>query len=204
MNAAEDQQAVGSGSVSDSGSGSTPNSGSAPSSDGDAAALLDVCARKGFYIACAESLTGGLLADAFVSVPGASAVFLGSAVTYHLGAKNHILGVDAALLDAEGAVDPSVAAQMAEGTSKLYSTAVPSERVVGISTTGVAGPDSDGYKPVGLVYVGIKVPGESAQVCELHLSGNREEIRRAVVRAALAFALDTLSSHYCSVVPKVR
>lgn len=185
MNAAEGQQTVDSGSVS--------ASGSALNSEDDAAALLDLCARKGLYIACAESLTGGLLSDAFVSVPGASAVFLGSAVTYHLGAKNHILGVDAALLDAEGAVDPRVATQMAEGTSKLYSTAVPSNQVVGISTTGVAGPDSDGYKPVGLVYVGIKVPGEAAQVRELHLSGNRAEIRRATVRSALTFALDTLS-----------
>ncbi|MCI1901585.1 MAG: CinA family protein [Bifidobacteriaceae bacterium] len=157
-----------------------------------AAQILTACAQRGFYLACAESLTGGLLSDAFVSVPGASAVFLGSAVTYHLGAKNHLLGVDATVLESEGAVDPRVALQMAAGTAKLYSTAVPSDRVVGISTTGVAGPDSDGFKPVGLVYVGVKIPDEEPQVRELHLQGERQQIRRAAVDEALKFTVARL------------
>jgi nicotinamide-nucleotide amidase len=167
-----------------------------------AARVLALCGQRGFYIAGAESLTGGLLADSFVSVPGASAVFLGSAVTYHLGAKRHILGVDRAILDSEGAVDPRVAAQMAEGTARVYSAAVsadgeeiatPANPVVGISTTGVAGPDSDGYKSVGLVYVGVRLPGvATAQVRELHLKGDRAAIRRAAVTAALEFVLSQL------------
>ncbi len=80
-----------------------------------AACLIRLCVREGWHIACAESLTGGLLADAFVRVPGASRAFLGSAVTYHLGAKRHLLDVDGALLDHVGAVDARVARQMAEG-----------------------------------------------------------------------------------------
>lgn len=176
-----------------------------------AADLLEECLRSELFISCAESLTGGLLADAFVSVPGASRVFLGSAVTYHLGAKQHILGVDETLLAAEGAVDPRVASQMASGTARLYSTAVPSSRVVGISTTGVAGPDSDGFKPVGLVYVGVSVPsevgvdgagagsdgndaGRVTRVRELRLEGNRQEIRRRAVEAAIVFAREMLDS----------
>ena len=59
-----------------------------------AAAVLAYCETNRFKIAAAESLTGGLLADAFVRVPGASKVFLGSAVTYDIRAKASILGVD--------------------------------------------------------------------------------------------------------------
>ncbi len=66
-----------------------------------AAAVLAYEANH-FKIAAAESLTGGLLADAFVRVPGASKVFLGSAVTYDIRAKASILGVDAELLRSEG------------------------------------------------------------------------------------------------------
>ena len=85
-----------------------------------AAAVLAYCETNRFKIAAAESLTGGLLADAFVRVPGASKVFLGSAVTYDIRAKASILGVDAELLLREGAVHPEVARQMAFGTARLY------------------------------------------------------------------------------------
>ena len=85
-----------------------------------AAAVLAYCETNRFKIAAAESLTGGLLADAFVRVPGASKVFLGSAVTYDIRAKASILGVDAELLRSEGAVHPEVARQMAAGTARLY------------------------------------------------------------------------------------
>lgn len=60
-----------------------------------AAAVLRYCEANHFKIAAAESLTGGLLADAFVRIPGASKVFLGSAVTYDIRAKAKILGVNA-------------------------------------------------------------------------------------------------------------
>lgn len=73
-----------------------------------AAAVLRYCEANHFKIAAAESLTGGLLADAFVRIPGASKVFLGSAVTYDIRAKAKILGVNADLLAREGAVHPEV------------------------------------------------------------------------------------------------
>jgi nicotinamide-nucleotide amidase len=170
-----------------------------------AARLIDVCVRRGWYIACAESLTGGLLADAFVSFPGASRVFLGSAVTYHLGAKKHLLGVDGHLLASAGAVDPRVARQMAVGAARAYApsllpldgdrandmdAAVDMSRILALSTTGVAGPDSDGYKPVGLVYVGLLLPGQAVMAEELHLSGDRQLIRRAAVEAVLRLACE--------------
>lgn len=168
----------------------------------DAAFLIDFCVRHHWSIACAESLTGGLLADAFVSVPGASRAFLGSAVTYHLGAKRHLLGVNGHLLSCEGAVDPSVARQMVVGTAKAYAPALlpldgpdgpgdPS-RILALSTTGVAGPQSDGHKPVGLVYVGLLVPGHEAQSRELRLQGDREQIRCGAVAVVLNWARRTV------------
>ncbi len=130
--------------------------------------VLSKSLSKGLHIAAAESLTGGLLADAFVSVPGASRVFCGSAVTYDIHAKSKILGVDAQLLQTEGAVYPDVAMQMAVGASNIYRSSgwfydsyeqcVNSFPIVGLSTTGVAGPGPDGNKPAGLVYVGVLLP----------------------------------------------
>lgn len=138
--------------------------------------ILSNSVQLGFHIAAAESLTGGLLADAFVSVPGASRVFCGSAVTYDIHAKAKILGVNAHLLQTEGAVFKDVAMQMAVGASLIYrgsgwkyeedsseeSSKESSEEsnfpIIGLSTTGVAGPGPDGSKPAGLVYVGVLLP----------------------------------------------
>ena len=144
-----------------------------------AAAVLAYCETNRFKIAAAESLTGGLLADAFVRVPGASKVFLGSAVTYDIRAK-------------EGAVHPEVARQMAFGTARLYRQQEDGDRVVGLSTTGVAGPGPDGDKPAGLAYVGCSLPSgfgsvrsRRTEAFELRLQGDRESIRRGVVYCIL-------------------
>lgn len=155
--------------------------------DALAAHVLDVCRSHGWLIACAESLTGGLLADAFVRIPGASEVFLGSAVTYAVPSKAHVLGVDADLLAREGAVHPEVARQMARGTAALYaaSSSHYAGRVIGLSTTGVAGPGPDGDKPAGLAYIGLALPGGAPIACEVRASGDRPQVRRGVVLAVL-------------------
>lgn len=150
-----------------------------------AARILAACRTRGLFVCASESLTGGLLADAFVRIPGASAVFLGSAVTYAIEAKAHILGVNSGLLEREGAVHPDVAKQMAVGTVAAYSVPASRDgRVIGLSTTGVAGPGPDGDKPEGLVYIGFAVPGPEGLHSEaerLDLSGTRAEIRRDTV-----------------------
>ena len=140
--------------------------------DSLAAGILKICEANNTKIACAESLTGGLLADAFVRIPGASNVLLGSAVTYDINAKASILHVDKALLDREGAVHPKAVL----GCD------------IALSTTGVAGPGPDGDKPAGLVYVGLRIPAsltadhaEVLKAVELHLDGMREEVRRLTV-----------------------
>lgn len=152
-----------------------------------AARILSNSVQLGFHIAAAESLTGGLLADAFVCVPGASRVFCGSAVTYDIHAKAKILGVDAHLLQTEGAVFRDVAMQMAVGASRIYrgagweyeddssaeSSADSSFPIIGLSATGVAGPGPDGSKPAGLVYVGVLLP-ESFNLRDLILHKSSE------------------------------
>ncbi|MBW3095233.1 nicotinamide-nucleotide amidohydrolase family protein [Bifidobacterium sp. 64T4] len=138
---------------------------------GLAADLLHGLEPRGVKLACAESLTGGLLADALVRIPGASAVFLGSAVTYDIRAKASILGVDRALLEREGAVHPEVARQMAAYTAHLYDQPEYEGRVIGLSTTGVAGPGPDGDKPAGLAYVAVAVPDAMAHAVRDHLAG---------------------------------
>ena len=80
-----------------------------------AASILKELEARGFKLAIAESLTGGLLSAEFVSVPGASNVLLGSIVAYQTSLKHELLGVSRTLLENQGAVDPEVAAQMAAG-----------------------------------------------------------------------------------------
>jgi nicotinamide-nucleotide amidase len=161
--------------------------------------LMELCHEKGWFLACAESLTGGLLADAFVSIPGASTVFLGSAVTYYLGAKMKLLGVDEQMLKTVGAVDPRVAQQMAQGTQRLYAQARQEYEglsslplVLGLSTTGVAGPESDGFQPVGRVYTGVCVPGHVPQSHAHMYAGDRDAIRRQAVLGAIDGGLAAL------------
>nr|WP_236630815.1 nicotinamide-nucleotide amidohydrolase family protein [Bifidobacterium aemilianum] len=156
-----------------------------------AARIMEYCGKRRLRIAAAESLTGGLLADAFVRIPGASAVFLGSAVTYDIAAKASILHVDADLLSRKGAVDPEVARQMAQGAAALYRQSQYGDRIIGLSTTGVAGPGPDGDKPAGLVYVGVCLPVPVAvsgrldsgllEATELRLQGSRESVRLQTV-----------------------
>lgn len=153
-----------------------------------AAAILEICTAKGWRIACAESLTGGLLADAFVSVPGASRTFAGSLVIYDIRDKEKILGVDGAVLREKGAVEEEVALQMALGAGKAFA---PGPLLL-LSTTGVAGPDTDGFKPVGTVCCAALAPGKAPALRTFHFSGAREKVRLSAVEGALSCALSLL------------
>lgn len=120
--------------------------------------LVENLVAKGQTLAFAESLTGGLLADAIVSVPGASKVFRGAAVTYATETKHTILGVDQQVLESKGAVDPTVALQMAHGAATIFGANY------AVGTTGVAGPDPQDKKPVGTVYLGFWVNGSGSSI----------------------------------------
>lgn len=144
-----------------------------------AAELVARLKESGLTVAVAESLTGGLLAAAFTSVPGASAVFRGSVTAYATDLKASQLGVSADLLDAEGAVHADVAAQMSRGVRRVLGADV------GIATTGVAGPTGQDRKPVGLVYVAVCAPDGTVRVTESHFAGDRESVRAQAVDEAL-------------------
>ena len=153
-----------------------------------AADLVHRLVTRGWTAAAAESLTGGLLLSTLISVPGASACVRGGVVAYATPLKHSLLGVDAALLEAEGAVHPEVARQMAVG-ARAAASVDGAAADVGIATTGVAGPATQDGRPVGTVYVAVSAPG-GTRVEALSLTGTRAEIRAEATRAALAIAVE--------------
>jgi nicotinamide-nucleotide amidase len=153
--------------------------------DAEARAVLEALGRRGWTIGTAESLTGGQLVAALVDVPGASASVRGGIVAYATDVKATALGVDTSLLERVGAVDATVAAQMAEGVRRALDTHV------GIATTGVAGPTPQDGRPVGTVYIAVATP-EGEYVSGFVLDGTRAEIRSRTVREALRACLARL------------
>ena len=125
---------------------------------------------RGLTLATAESCTGGQLAARLTAIPGVSAVYRGGVVSYWTQVKADVLGVDAGLLDAHGAVSEPTARAMAEGVCRV--TGAP----VGVSVTGVAGPDRDerGVE-VGTVFVGLATP-EGTFCRALDLGNRRRDI----------------------------
>ncbi|GAB3059767.1 CinA family protein [Intrasporangium mesophilum] len=154
---------------------------SARGTDGDR--LVSRLTAAGQTIACAESLTAGLVAATIADTPGASLVLRGGVVAYAAEVKADLLGVPAEILAQVGTVDPAVAVAMAEGCrTRLGAT-------WGISTTGVAGPGPSEGKPAGTVH--IAVAGPSGTVTRaLELNGTRAQIRAATVAAVLGLALE--------------
>lgn len=150
--------------------------------------LLAQLAGQGRTLAVAESLTGGMLAEQIVNVPGASAVFRGGVVAYVNEVKASVLGVSRKLLADNGAVDPEVAGAMATGVVRLLGADI------GIATTGVAGPDpADGREP-GAVFIAVEVvPSGVELVRGLQLTGDRQQIREQTAQAAFALLAEALA-----------
>jgi len=148
-----------------------------------AADLVTALRARAWSLGVAESLTGGALAAEIVSVPGASTVLSGGVVAYATPVKESLLGVDAALLAEHGPVHASVAEQMAAGVRAAVAIAGrPAD--VGLSTTGIAGPDSPDGQPVGTVHVGVATPTDVRSFAFL-FSGDRASIRAQAVDAAI-------------------
>lgn len=155
-----------------------------------ASEAFDALRARGWTLGIAESLTGGAVAAEFVSVPGASAVLLGGVVAYATPVKHTLLGVDEELLDAHGPVHPLVAMQMADGVRSAV--AVDGRRAdAGISTTGIAGPDSPDGQPVGTVHIGVVTP-KGERTAAFGFSGDRAQIRAQAVQAAFSTLLEVL------------
>lgn len=135
--------------------------------------------EKGLTISTAESCTGGLLAGTIINYPGVSEIFIEGAITYSNDAKMKTLGVKSETLEKFGAVSEETAKEMAEGIAKVSGTNI------GVSTTGIAGPGGGTEeKPVGLVYIGLHINGET-KARKFNFFGNRERVRRRSVLEAL-------------------
>lgn len=140
--------------------------------------VLAALKERWLTLSCAESCTGGLIAKRLTDLPGASAAFKGSAVTYWSENKHSLLGVPQELLDEKGAVSAEVAKAMAEGARSAFASDL------AVSATGVAGPDRDERgNPVGLVYVALAAP-EGTFCRELHLGQNRDRVRTTAAHHA--------------------
>lgn len=154
----------------------------------DVLALGDALRTRGWRMATAESCTGGLIAAACTSVAGSSDWFERGFVSYSNAAKVELLGVDAVLIDAHGAVSEPVARAMALGA--LEQTRV----ALAVAVTGIAGPGGAvPGKPVGTVWLAraVRVDGQPMLRAErLQFDGDRTAVREATVRTALAWLLE--------------
>ncbi|WDF24691.1 CinA family nicotinamide mononucleotide deamidase-related protein [Fusobacterium nucleatum] len=131
--------------------------------------------EKPLTISTAESCTGGMIASKLIEVPGISENFIEGIVSYSNEAKIKRLKVKKETLEKYGAVSEEVAREMLAGL----------KTDIGISTTGIAGPGGGTKnKPVGLVYIGIKVKDE-VKVFRRELKGDRNKIRQRAMMHAL-------------------
>jgi nicotinamide-nucleotide amidase len=132
---------------------------------------------RGWTLAAAESLTGGLFSSRVVSIAGASEYFRGAVVAYATGAKSDVLGVAEEILDEHGPVSAPVARAMATGARRVLGADV------GIGLTGVAGPLEQG-KPIGTVVIAVDGPLGVAHR-EVRLPGDRNVVRTLAAGTAL-------------------
>ena len=150
----------------------------------EAGALLALLQEKKLTFSAAESCTGGLIGKLVTDIPGSSAHFKGSAVTYWDSAKQAVLGVSGETLAAHTAVSAETAKEMVEGVRKLYETDI------AVSTTGYAGPGKgERGEPAGWVY--IAVSGKiGTEVYGEQFAGTRKDVRYAAAKKAFRYAAD--------------
>ena len=142
--------------------------------------IVSLLKKKKLKLAVAESCTGGMLSSAITSVSGSSKVFTMGLVTYSNQAKTNILKIPNQILKKNGAVSVQCCLAMVNNLSKI------SKAKVCISITGIAGPKGGSkQKPVGLVYIGVKI-GKKATINRCNFKNNgRTFIQKQTVKKAL-------------------
>ena len=146
--------------------------------------LVKKLIKKKLKISFAESCTGGLLASSITAISGASKVFNIGLVTYSNQSKIRFLKVNKNIIKKYGAVSAECCASMVRNLSKM------SNAQINVSITGIAGPKGGTkYKPVGLVYIGIK-KGNKIEVNKfLFKSKKRSSIQKAAVKSTINLIL---------------
>ena len=152
--------------------------------------LLESCLNKNIKLITAESCTGGLLSANITGIAGSSAVFSYGIICYSNKSKRKFLNVDVKTLKSHGAVSFETVKEMLAG---LCNQAV--SKTLTIAISGVAGPSGSESKPVGLVYIGVKVSSNNSEVITEHNFGNieRNKIQQKSVNEALKLSLDMIS-----------
>ncbi|MCY8913110.1 competence/damage-inducible protein A [Bacillus atrophaeus] len=137
--------------------------------------LSKACKEKGMTLSSAESFTGGLFAEWLTDLSGASQLFAGGVVCYSNEMKQHTLGVKPDTLQQFGAVSKECAGELASGIKRLTGSDI------GISFTGVAGPEGqEGHAP-GHVFIGIFADGKE-EVHEFNFAGSRTGVRKRATK----------------------
>lgn len=148
--------------------------------------LVESLKKRGMKIAFAESLTGGLISERIVSVPGASSIFEYGFITYSDESKIKVLGVSSECIEQYGSVSSQCAHFMAYGAYKN------SNADVAVAVTGFAGPsDGNEYEPVGTVYLGICISG-NVFVEKRFFTGDRQLIRSKTADAVFEIIINSL------------
>ena len=146
--------------------------------------IITIIKRKKLKLAIAESCTGGMLSSTITSVSGSSKVFTIGLVTYSNQAKTGILKIPKKIIKKYGAVSVQCCLAMVNNLSKI------SKSKICVSITGIAGPKGGTkQKPVGLVYIGIRI-GKKVIVnkCNFKNKG-RVYIQRQTVKKSLNLLL---------------
>nr|WP_307442303.1 competence/damage-inducible protein A [Bacillus atrophaeus] len=137
--------------------------------------LSKACKEKGMTLSSAESFTGGLFAEWLTDLSGASQLFAGGVVCYSNEMKQHTLGVKPDTLQQFGAISKECAGELASGIKRLTGSDI------GISFTGVAGPEGqEGHAP-GHVFIGIFADGKE-EVHEFNFAGSRTGVRKRAAK----------------------
>lgn len=141
--------------------------------------VAKILVKNNLTISVAESCTGGMVSSSLINYPGISSVFMEGCVTYSNEAKMKSLNVKEETLNSVGAVSEQCAKEMAEGVAARHNTNI------GLSTTGIAGPEGGSEeKPVGLVYMGIKI-NDKTIVKKYIFNGDRQQIRYRACKTLL-------------------
>ena len=144
--------------------------------------VLDMLGSRGWTLALAESVTGGLIGGRLTNVPGASRAFKGGIVSYASEVKFDLLGVDRGPV-----VSETAAVQMALGARRAIGSDV------GLAVSGVAGPDEQDGRPAGTLCIGVALPDGTTRSHTAMLPGVRDQMRQFSVITALSFLREILS-----------
>ena len=153
--------------------------------------LLEVCLKKNMRLLTAESCTGGLLSSNITGVAGSSRVFSYGFICYSNESKRKFLNVTNKTIDTFGAVSYQTVKQMLIGLCKQAKS-----DTLAIAISGVAGPSGSESKPVGLVFIGVKISSCSTEEITEFNFGDiaRHKVQQKSVREALKMSLNILGA----------